>query len=118
MKKEKLVEYELDLQNPPPLTPRQKAELEKLAAMPESEIDFSDIPRLDAHFWKSAVRGSLYKPVKTSKTIRVDADILLWLRSKGPGYQTRLNAILRQAMLREARQRTAAVNLHAPSQAL
>jgi uncharacterized protein (DUF4415 family) len=108
MKKKKLVEYELDLHNPPPLTPHQEAEIEELAAMPESEIDFSDIPRLDAHFWKNAVRGNLYKPVKASTTVRVDADVLLWLRSKGPGYQTRLNAILRQAMLREARQRTSA----------
>jgi uncharacterized protein (DUF4415 family) len=41
----------------------------------------------------------LYKPVKQNVQIRLDADILEWLKSEGPGYQTRANAILRQAML-------------------
>ena len=33
--------------------------------------------------------------------MRIDADVLLWLKSAGPGYQTRLNAILREAMMRD-----------------
>jgi len=41
----------------------------------------------------------LYKPVKTTVQIRIDADVLEWLKQAGPGYQTRANAILRQAML-------------------
>lgn len=106
--KKKMAKYEIDLQSPPPLTIKQKAEVRKLASMPEDEVDFTDIPPLDERFWKSAVRGDLYKPVKASTTVRVDADVLLWLRSKGKGYQTRLNAILRQAMLDEARKRSAA----------
>jgi len=97
----KMVTYELDLDNPPPFTEEQKAELKALDEMPDSEIDFSDIPLLDEKFWRNAVRGGAYKPVKVSTTVRVDADILLWLKSKGRGYQTRINAILRNAMLRE-----------------
>ena len=35
-----------------------------------------------------------------STTVRVDADVLAWLKSQGKGYQTRINTILREAMLR------------------
>ena len=41
----------------------------------------------------------LYKPIKKTVQIRLDADVLEWLKQAGPGYQTRANAILRQAML-------------------
>jgi uncharacterized protein (DUF4415 family) len=96
----KIVRHELDLAELPPLTDTQRAELEALAKMPDSEIDFSDIAPLDESFWKQAVRNPFYKPVKTSTTVRVDADVLVWLKSSGKGYQTRINAILREAMLR------------------
>jgi uncharacterized protein (DUF4415 family) len=96
----KIVRYEVDLNNLPPLTEERKAELKALAEMPDSEIDYSDIPPLDESFWKNAVRNPFYKPTKTSTTVRVDADVLAWLKSQGKGYQTRINAILREAMLR------------------
>jgi len=95
----KTVRYELDLNNPPPLTAAQKAELKALAARPDSEIDTSDIPPLDDAFWKKAVRNPFYKPTKTMTTVRVDSDVLAWLKSQGKGYHTRINAILRDAML-------------------
>jgi uncharacterized protein (DUF4415 family) len=82
-----------------PLTPAQKAELEALANAPDSDIDTSDIPELSEAFWKDAVRNPFYKPRKTSTTVRIDADVLAWLRAAGPGYQSRINAILRRAML-------------------
>jgi uncharacterized protein (DUF4415 family) len=69
--------------------------------MPDDQIDYSDIPPLTDEFWKNAVRNPFYKPTKTATTVRVDADVLMWLKSKGKGYQTRLNSILREAMLRE-----------------
>lgn len=96
----KTVLYEVDLNNMPPLTDEQKAELKMLSEMPDSEIDYSDIPLLDDAFWKNAVRNPFYKPTKTSTTVRVDADVLAWLKSQGKGYQTRINTILREAMLR------------------
>ena len=97
--KKKMVEYEMDLVNPPALTAEQRAELEALRAKPDSEIDFSDIPPLDEGFWKGAVRNPFYRPTKTSTTVRIDSDVLHWLRSQGKGYQSRINAILRREML-------------------
>jgi uncharacterized protein (DUF4415 family) len=96
----KPIRYEVDLNNLPPLTDKQKAELKALSAMPDNEIDHSDIPPLDDAFWKNAVRNPFYRPTKTSTTVRVDSDVLAWLKSQGKGYQTRINAILREAMLR------------------
>ena len=69
--------------------------------MPDDQIDYSDIPPLSDEFWEKAVRNPFYRPTKTSTTVRVDSDVLAWLKSKGKGYQTRINAILREAMLRE-----------------
>nr|WP_082005733.1 BrnA antitoxin family protein [Halocynthiibacter namhaensis] len=44
-------------------------------------------------------RGGIYRPVKKQITARLDADVLAWLKSQGKGYQSRMNAILRDAML-------------------
>lgn len=100
MNKPKIVRYEVDLSNLPPLTEKQKAEIKAVAAMPDSEIDYSDLPPLDNSFWKNAVRNPFYKPTKTSTTVRVDSDVLIWLKAQGKGYQTRMNEILREAMIR------------------
>jgi len=81
------------------LTARQKRELAKLAARPDSEIDYSDIPPLGEKFWKHAVRNPFYRPVKQQVTVRIDADVLAWLRQQGRGYQSRLNSLLRSAMI-------------------
>ncbi|WP_406604294.1 BrnA antitoxin family protein [Bartonella gliris] len=99
----KKVRYEIDVGNLSPLTDKQRVEIDKLAAMPDSAIDHSDIPTLDDTFWKNAVRNPFYKPTKTVTTVRVDSDVLAWLKSQGKGYQTRINAILRDAMLRSMR---------------
>jgi uncharacterized protein (DUF4415 family) len=92
----------LDLSHLPPLSDAQHAELATLAAMSDDQIDYSDSPPLTDDFWKNAVPNPFYRPTKRSTTVRVDTDVLAWLQSKGKGYQTRINAILREAMLREA----------------
>lgn len=102
----KTVKYEVDLANLPPLTDAQEAELKTLAAMPDSQIDHSDIPPLSNDFWKNAIRNPFYKPIKQATTVRVDSDVLLWLKGQGKGYQTRINAILRDAMLRAIHHKT------------
>ena len=65
--------------------------------------DFSDCPEQTREqlqeFKPKYPDARLYKPIKQVVQLRLDADVLEWLKSKGPGYQTRANAILRQAML-------------------
>ena len=100
--KKTYVRYSIDLDNPPPLTEEQKAEIAKLKAMPDEDIDYSDIPPLTDEFWQNA-KSLHFRPIKSSTTVRVDSDILLWLKSQGKGYQTRINAILRSAMLEDKR---------------
>ena len=83
------------------LTAGRKRRLEKLSRRPDDEIDTSDIPELTEKFWQNAVRNPFYRPLKQQLTLRLDADIIAWLRRQGRGYQTRANALLREAMLGE-----------------
>ncbi len=71
-------------------------EIEDLRRMKDEEIDLTDIP--ETADWSKAVVGKFYRPIKKSLTIRIDADVLAWLRGQGKGYQTRINALLREAM--------------------
>jgi uncharacterized protein (DUF4415 family) len=65
--------------------------------MTDADIDYSDIPELDDAFFKNATVVN-WPPGKAQLTIRLDADVLAWLKSNGRGYQTRINRILRVAM--------------------
>jgi uncharacterized protein (DUF4415 family) len=47
------------------------------------------------------VRGKWYRPVKQPVSIRLDTDVLAWLKAKGTGYQTKVNTLLREKMLEE-----------------
>lgn len=85
----------------PALSTAQKKKLRELALRPDTEIDYSDIPPLTAEFAKSAIRNPFYRPLKKQLTIRVDADVVEWLRKKGKGYQTRINLVLRNAMTQD-----------------
>lgn len=89
-----------------PLTKHQRKDIATIAAMRDDEIDFSDIPRLPESFWQNAVRNPFYRPVKQQLTVRLDADVIAWLRMKGKGYQTRINLLLRAAMLEDTLGRT------------
>jgi uncharacterized protein (DUF4415 family) len=88
--------------NGKPLTKQQRNDVAAIAAMRDDEIDFSDIPRLPESFWKNAVQNPFYRPVKRQLTVRLDADVIAWLRMQGRGYQTRINHLLRAAMLEAA----------------
>jgi uncharacterized protein (DUF4415 family) len=101
MKKKDSASYELSPEMPGPLTAAQKAELKALAMMSEKQIDTSDIPVLSEAFWTAAVTNPLYRPTKQQLTVRLDADVLAWLRAAGRGYQTKLNSVLRAAMVRD-----------------
>ncbi|MFN0106818.1 MAG: BrnA antitoxin family protein [Bryobacteraceae bacterium] len=115
-----------------PLTLKQRNNLRKLTELPESEINFSDIPEIkdvkvigrgpltaedrkqllalsrlpDSELLRlplGLVEGKFYRPRKTSLTMRLDADVVDWLRGTGEGYQTRVNAYLRELMERNAK---------------
>jgi uncharacterized protein (DUF4415 family) len=102
VKKERMVNFELNPNSLPPLTAEQQAELDELAQMSDVDIDYSDIPKtIETEVWRLAACSPLHKPVKQQLTARIDADVLAWLKSKGRGYQSRMNAILRNAMLHE-----------------
>jgi uncharacterized protein (DUF4415 family) len=64
--------------------------------MREADIDYSDIPPLDKTFLKKAT--ATWPPTKRQLTIRLNADVLDWLKGHGRGYQTRINRILRVVM--------------------
>ena len=71
-------------------------DFKRLRALRDADIDFSDIPKLGKSFWNSA-RLTMPEP-KDRLTIRVDRDVVQWLKKNGRGYQTRINAILRSYM--------------------
>ncbi len=48
--------------------------------------------------------GSLYRPIKKAVTLRLDADVLAWFKKPGPGYQTRINRVLRSVMMEERKE--------------
>jgi len=87
-----------------PLTDRQRRELERLARLPEGEIDVSDVPESTARLSRAVV-GRFYRPVKRPISLRVDADVLAWFRSRGKKYQTYINQVLRREMQSQARTR-------------
>ena len=82
---------------------RQARELAALGRMPDEKIDLSDAPEIRE--WRGAVVGKFYRPIKRPVTIRVDADVLAWLKRQGRGYQTRINKLLCEAMEGKRRRR-------------
>jgi uncharacterized protein (DUF4415 family) len=85
------------------LTAEQKKQIAALAALPDEAIDTSDIPEiLD---WSNAKRGVFYRPIKQQITLRIDADLIAWFKSKVPekkGYQTTINSALREYVVTHA----------------
>lgn len=73
-------------------------EIRALKRMRDREVDTTDVPPVSD--WSRAVVGKFYRPIKKPLTIRLDADVLAWLKGQGKGYQTRINALLRSSMER------------------
>ncbi|MGH9949724.1 MAG: BrnA antitoxin family protein [Pyrinomonadaceae bacterium] len=72
-------------------------DIQRLRNMADDEIDFSDIPRTTPEFWAKGIVRKGLKPVvrKRQVTLRIDSDIIDYLRAGGDGYQTRINQLLR-----------------------
>lgn len=81
------------------ISERQKRELRAIARLKDEEIETSDIPEIQD--WSGAIVGRFYRPAQQAVTLRLDADVLAWLKSQGTGYQARINRLLRQAMDQE-----------------
>ena len=79
-----------------------RKDLAALALLHERSIGFSDLPAVQAKGGISAEHRQFYRPLKQQLTVRIDADVVQWLKSQGKGYQSRLNDILRTAMLEAA----------------
>jgi uncharacterized protein (DUF4415 family) len=86
------------------ITDKQRRELERLRALPDSQIDFSDAPEGNPRMSDIQV-ARFYRPVKQLVSIRVDADVLAWFRGQGKKYQTYMNEVLRREMQTNARGR-------------
>jgi uncharacterized protein (DUF4415 family) len=78
------------------LTKEQKREIAVIAAKKDENIDLSEMPEVID--WRGAEVGKFYHPPKRPVTMRLDADVVEWLKSYGPGYQTKANLLLRHAM--------------------
>jgi uncharacterized protein (DUF4415 family) len=83
-----------------PLSRQQRADLAYLKNKPESEIDFSDIPPLTDEQIATA-----FQPNRQLVAVRLDREVLAWLRGFGPGYSTRINNILRTVMEQRGKER-------------
>ena len=88
------------------VTPEIEEELSAIADMSDDSVDTSDIPEVTD--WSNAVVGKFYRPLKETVTVRLDSDVLRWLKQAGKGYQSRLNAILRKEMASQSKNRKAA----------
>ena len=79
------------------LTKEQKRDIRAIAAKRDKDIDFSDAPAVVD--WSGAEIDKFYRPTKKPVTMRLDSDVIAWLKADGRGYQTKANWLLRHAML-------------------
>jgi len=79
---------------------KSRTDWNRVDALKDGEIDFSDTPELTPEmFARAVVRRGLQAVSRNAQlTIRIDRDVLEWYRRQGPGYQTRINTLLRAYM--------------------
>ena len=81
---------------------KERRELQRLARMPDSQIDFSDAPE-EQPLASEVHVGRFYRHIKQLVSLRVDADVLAWFRGRGRKYQTYMNQVLRREMQARSR---------------
>ena len=96
-----------------------REQVEAVAALPDDQIDTSDIPEITD--WSNAKRGVFYKyrVIKKQVTLRLDAGIIAWFKAQsddGRGYQTRINEALREHIYRQAEKKRSGQAQDAPAQ--
>ena len=90
-----MVKFKLNIKNPSKLTVRQRKRLTALAAMPDSKIDYSDIPKQTARVKWERPGALVSSQSKQQVTLRLDAEVLNFFKDTGARYQSRINAVLR-----------------------
>lgn len=101
MSKEHIVRYRKGMKS--------RTDWDRVYAMTDDDIDYSDCPPLDVDFFATA--KLVWPPSKVSLGVRFDCDVVDWFKKQGSGYQTRMNAVLRTYMEAQKRlvQRAAAM---------
>ena len=83
-------------------TERERRSLRRIASRQvvgdDSRISFADIPRLTAEQLATMVRLRDVRRRKVAVSVRLDPQVLDWLKSKGKGHLTRINDILLNLM--------------------
>ena len=82
--------------------PIQEKNLKQLSEIPDSEIDYSDIPELDEEWFNNA--NIVYPLKKKPISLRIDLEVLEWFKSQGKRYQSHINAVL-QAYVKAQKKR-------------
>jgi len=84
----------------PATSRKSRTDWKRVDALQDRRIDFSDTPELAPEMFARAIVRRGLKPIsrKRQLTIRIDSDVLEWYRGQGPGYQSRINALLRAYM--------------------
>jgi uncharacterized protein (DUF4415 family) len=90
------VKFKLDFKNPSKVTAAQRKRLANLAAMPDSKIDYSDIPKQTADVKWTRPGALISGENKQQITLRLDSDVLDFFKNTGARYQSRINAVLRE----------------------
>jgi len=91
---------------PGTLDPETLARMSAVADTPDDQIDLTDPDAPEVTDWTGAARGRLYRPVKKLKSLRIDADVLDFVAAQGLGYPTRINAVLRDFMVKNRQRST------------
>jgi uncharacterized protein (DUF4415 family) len=79
---------------------KSKTDLKRLREMKDEDIDFSDLPEIPPEMFARGIIRRGLKPVPRKKqlTLRMDSDVIEWLKKQGRGYQTKINSLLRAYM--------------------
>jgi uncharacterized protein (DUF4415 family) len=90
------VKFKLNTTNPKPLTAEQRKRLQRIAVLPDAQIDYSDMPRGTAKVQWTRPHALVPSENKQQVTLRLDADVLGFFKETGKRYQSRINAALRE----------------------
>lgn len=77
-----------------------KTDWDKVRALTDDQIEAAarsdpDAPLLDDAFWEAAQAIAPARIAKRHQGLRLDAEVIDWFKAQGPGWQTRMNAVLK-----------------------